>query len=336
MAIVVSLLVTTCSRAQSDFETENKLATEVRSSLNAFRIKWVNELSKLPRPKKTPKGSYIGEEAPALAGGARIAFEKSNLAEAEEKLTASLSLNEDQHNRQIYALVLIEEKKYLEALPSCVDISLEEHEVSYRFFVPNSVEYSSLSHLMLAHVLAQVGDLHTATIEYNYVRSRIDSELKREIARIPEEQRQKTLAVDLRYSPPLPPLEIDPDKADRKFLIEATRILFIKAKGSGEDGTGTFRLVCKMIDAAYEDNPGSAITNYFKGWITLASGETGLKRRVADAKNCQVFYQKAVDVAGTKSELGKLASRSLQQAMEQEIGNQKRYEDALKNGYDGD
>ena len=252
-------------------------------------------------------------------------------------MTASLSLDENHHTRQLLGYVLIEEKKYLEALPSCVDASLEAHEKDRNGHPEGRPEYSSLSHLMLAHVLAQVGDIHTAAIAYNLARKWVEDELQRYIARIPEEKRQKVLVSDLHYSPPLPPLEIDPDKADRKSLIEATRLLFFKARGSIGTGASAERLIYKMLDAAYEDNPRGAITNFYKGWIVGAPlKNNGLKGRMTACRNSQIFYQKAAEIAGAKSEMGKIALLALKQAKEAEIVRLKIYDQVVLAGYEGD
>lgn len=337
MTLALCPLSSSPSIAQSDFEATTKLHDELTSSLKDFNLKWASELDKLPRPKKTPKGSYIGKEAEQLANEGAGAFDEANLAEAEEKLTASLALDENQHHRQLLTLVLIAEKKYLEALPSSVDSALEPHVKDPNGHPEGRPEYDSISHLMLAHVLAQVGDIHTATIAYNFARKWVEDELQRIIARIPEEKRQKEMEIDLRYSYPLPPMEIDPDKADRKTLIEANRILFIKARGLYSGAKGRGRLMYQMIEAAYEDNPGGAITNFYKGFIVSVPLENhGLKGRVTSARDCQAYYQKAAEIAGAKSDLGKIALRVLKQAREVEITSQKTYNQAVIDGYDGD
>lgn len=284
----------------------------------------VNRLSRITN-KSTERRN---NESMDLDRAAFRAYKLGHLEEAEEKLATSLSLAETQESRQFYAFVLIEEQKYLEALPSCVDVALEGHEDDHRFVSPHSVEYNTLSHLMLAHVLAQVGDVRKSAIAYNFTRARLESDLKRDTERIPVDRRQKYIDTDLRYRLPLPPLQIDPDKADRKSLIEATRILFLKVN-SGNFMADPKRFYHKMIDDAYADNPGSAELTYLKGWVTGETLDNGLKPQLAADKACQPFFAKAAEMAGPKTSLGKMALQCLKDAQESEIDMQKRVDNDL-------
>ena len=327
-----------CSSGQSASMPALDRRDEQDLMLKEYKQKWAAEMSKLPRPTKAPKGGYIGTESLALANEGADASQHFNLALAEEKLASSLSLFENQHRRALYALVLLEEKKYNEALPSCVDISLEAHEKNMAGHPDDRVEYSSISHLMLAYVLAQVGEVHTAAVAYNFARKWVDEEMKFQISRIPEDRRQQTVSTYLMYRLPMPPVEFDPEKADRKSLIEATRLLSFVVYGSHDVDSlsAVRRFTYSLIDAAYDDNTGSALTNFFKGIITSAPLTDGLKRRVTSARDCRVFYQKTIDIAGVKSEIGKLAQEAINKSKTAETESQKSYEEALKNGYDGD
>ena len=249
------------------------------------------------------------------------AYEEGHLEEAEEKMSAALSIWEHPIDRFGFALTLIEEKKYLEALPSCVDLAFEEHIDLGTFRLPVTPEYTPVTHLMLAHVLAQIGEVHTAAIVYNYARKLIDEGLKREIERIPEDKRQKAIALNAGYRLPLPPLKLDPEKTDRKTLLEATRTLFLKPQG-GYFTFSTNRLAYKMIEDAYADNPNSAEMQFFKGWITQLPLKGGPREDLAAYKACQPYFAKAAELAGTKSTLGKMALECLQQVKGAEVTQQ--------------
>ena len=89
----------------------------------------------------------------------REAFTKNNLEEAETKLLASLNYREDDLVRKDYALALVEEKKYLEALPSCVEAALTDH---YKVLDYNTrfSEEAPLPLPTLAYALAQIGEIN--------------------------------------------------------------------------------------------------------------------------------------------------------------------------------
>ena len=295
--------------------------------LNKYKRDLGVALNRLPRVTNKSK-ERRNNESMDIDRAAFRAYKLEHLEEAEEKLATSLSLAETQESRQFYAFVLIEEKKYLEALPSCVDIALEEHEDDHRFVHQNTVEYDTLSHLMLAHVLAQIGDLRTAAIAYNFTRAKVEWYRKWELELMPLDQRQKFIDTDLSYRLPLPPLQIDPDKADRKSLIEATRILFLREK-SGHFIADPRRFDHKMIDDAYADNTGSAELTYLKGWVTGETLDNGLKSQLAAAKASQPFFAKAAEMAGPKTSLGKMALQCLKVAQEDEIDTQRRVDHDL-------
>ncbi len=246
------------------------------------------EFDKLPRLTSKAHIETTGQaerEYRKTRGEGGKAYEEGHLEEAEEKMSTALSIWEDQDDRFNYGVTLIEEKKYLEALPTCVDLAFEEHFDMHRFQMPTSVEYFPITHLMLAHVLAQIGEVHTAAIVYNYARKLIDEGLKREIERIPEDKRQKAIALNAGYRLPLPPLKLDPEKTDRKTLLEATRVLFLKTQTKVFSGS-TNRLAYKMIEDAYADNPDSAEMQFFKGWITQLPLKGGPREDLAVYKAC--------------------------------------------------
>ena len=103
---------------------------EHRNDLIAFTVKRSLEISLLPTIKFKEKSFQFSVEASKCALEGREAFTKGSLEEAESKLLASLSYQENDIVRLDYALTLVEEKKYIEALPSCVEAALLDH---YKF-----------------------------------------------------------------------------------------------------------------------------------------------------------------------------------------------------------
>ena len=311
-------------------QTREPFHQAVYDALQEYKHLGEQEMSKFPRLANKSKNEH-SQESIVLEGLAQKAYLIGHIEEAEEKLASALSLSENQQTRQFYAAVLIEEKKYLEALPNCIDISLEHHKPDDHMEMPHLVEYDSLSHLMLAYVLVQIGENRASAFAYNMARKRVEIQFKNEISRIPLERREKEIARIPRLRYPLPPLSIDPDKAERKTLLEATRTLFQFADTAAYFGIG--RLTPKMIDDAYEDNPGSAQITFYKALKTGATLEKGIRQRLVAEQACQPFYLKAAYLAGEKSTLGKLALECLKYAKEAEIETRKTIKDAEDQGY---
>ena len=297
-------------------QTKETIQQKVYDGLKEYKRLSAQEMSKFRRLANKSTNEHT-QESIALEGLAQKAYLLGHLEETEEKLASSLSLSESPQTRQFYVATLIEEKKYLEALPSCLDISLESHGYSSRLEIPAAVEYDSLSHLMLAYVLAQIGECKASAFAYNCARERVAIQMKLSIDRLPVERRDKEIASFPHYRFPLPPLSIDPDKADRKSLLEATRTLFLFAGKSSYFNIE--RLTPKMIDEAYEDNPNSSQVTFYKALRTSMTNENGLEQRLLAQRTCQPYYQKAADLAGAKTTLGKLALECLKHSKDVEI-----------------
>ena len=103
---------------------------EHRNDLIAFTVKRSLEISLLPSINFKEKSFQFYKESVKCALEGREAFTKGDLEEAESKLLSSLSYRENDMVRKDYALTLVEEKKYIEALPSCVEAALLDH---YKF-----------------------------------------------------------------------------------------------------------------------------------------------------------------------------------------------------------
>lgn len=263
-------------------------------------------------------------------GSAQVAYEEKNLGLAESFLTQELALNEKQYARLFYADVLIEEKKYLEALPSCLEISLEmHHDASSLNGEHAAVEYDSLTHLLLAYVLVQLGENRASAYAYNAARKFIEIGEKCELAKMAPERRD-SVAYPLGY--PLPSLSIDPDKADEKTLLEAIRPLFQFVRPNPlfpPSGIG-HQFALKMVDEAYDANPNSALIVFYKAQKVAGSGSSPKKRLLANRAS-QPLYQRAADLAGAKTKLGMWALRILKKTKEGEIDAQKTIDYILEN-----
>ena len=260
---------------------------------------------------------------------ALVAYKEKNLGLAESFLTQELALNEKQHARLFYADVLIEEKRYLEALPSCLEISLEKHDDTSTLSGHNAVEYCSLTHLMLAYVLVQLNENRASAYAYNVARKFIEINEKCELAKMAPEMRD-SVVYPLGY--PLPSLFIDPDKADEKTLLEAIRPLFQFVRPSASFpsfGIGHL-FALKMVDEAYDANPNSALIVFYKAQKVAGSGSSPKKRLLANRAS-QPLYQRAADLAGAKTKLGMWALRILKKTKEGEIDAQKTIDYILEN-----
>ena len=262
-------------------------------------------------------------------GSAQFAYDQGNLELAESFLTQELALNEDQYARLFYADVLIEEKKYLEALPSCLEISLEKHKDYSSLSGHVAVEYDSLTHLLLAYVLVQLGEYRASASAYNAARKFIEINEKCELAKMAPEMRD-AVVYPLGY--PLPSLSIDPDKADEKTLLEAIRPLFQFVRPSPlfpHRGIG-HQFAMKMLDEAYDANPNSALIVFYKAQKVAGSGSSPKKRLLANRAS-QPLYQRAADLAGAKTKLGMWALRMLKGTKRSEIEAQKTIDYILEN-----
>ena len=300
-----------------DSKDRKEMAAEHIRDLAEFRVKFATEFATLPKVTLKENSKQFYTESHKLSLEAREAFTKNNLDEAEEKMRVSLGLGEDMFARRDFALILLEEKKFLEALPHCVDVALVDHNVVAESRVA-PVEEFTLPMPMLTYVLAQVGDLRQATLVYNYTRNKLEKDIKRNISHFPSSKKSDSMTIGEKLRLPLPPLAVDPDKADRKSLIENNRILFLiiielyydKSVQSERlyDSILPNRLAFQMIEEAYAANSESANLTFYKGYSEISKEMPSQEAKVDSIKKAQAWFRSAAAKAGINSPLGKLSA----------------------------
>ena len=296
---------------------------EHRSDLAAFRAKYAVEIAALPKITLKETSKQLYDDANKLAREGLEAFNSNSLEEAEVKLLASLSLWENDLVRKDYALVLVEEQKYLEALPSCVEAALCVHNEPSPNNEPRMpAEETPLPLPTLAYTLAQVGDLKMAANVYNFTRNKLAKDIKRNISMFSPKIKTDSMTVGGKLRLPLPPLTLDPEKTDRKALIENSRILFliiselyfdkdVQSNNSSLHRMLPNRLAFKMIDEAYAANPESAILIFYKGYSEISREMPSQKTQelmLESIKKAQEWFLSATTKAGANSPLGKLSA----------------------------
>ena len=123
---------------------------------------------------------------------------------------------------------------------------------------------------------------------------------------------------------PLPPLTIDPEKADQKSLIENSRILFMIISEFYFDKTAQSnrayytilpnRLAHKMIEEAYTGNPGSAVLTFYKGYLEFIKDMPTQETQLVSVNKAEDWFRDAAAKAGVNSPLGKLSAEYIADA----------------------
>ena len=190
----LAVIATLCCRPASCQPGESDYTAKLRAPLTAFKAKYARELNAIPR-LKVIAGETKNNDASVLEASGRNALALGNLDEAEVAFATSLSLQENGLSRLAYAMVLIEEKKYLEAIPSCAEVALVDRYQQTLNSNDRGVELRSAPHILLAYALAQIGEVKTAAIIYNYAVDRRMSEINLEIERNSRDLRQDRKSV---------------------------------------------------------------------------------------------------------------------------------------------
>ena len=301
-SIIVALFTLFCVPGYSQIQVENEYDKKLRIPLTAFKAKYAKELSAIPHLTLLASATE-NHDAFVLAEQGRNALSLGNLEEAEGAFASSLSLRENGLNRLTYSEILIEEKKYLAALPSCAEVALVDHFNYTKYSMANSIELDSAPHILLAFVLAQIGDLKTSAIVYNYARSRCMATAERDIKVYKGWERERSINYRMKLSLPEIPKEFDPELATRPQLLQALRLLLcVGRRGS---------LEASLIKDAYEIAPESPFVTYLRGITMVIKPKENMKERLARTKSGFPFIIKAVAIADPKSELGKLALKTL-------------------------
>ena len=122
---------------------------------------------------------------------------------------------------------------------------------------------------------------------------------------------------------PLPPLELDIEKTDRKTLIENCSILFfivsdmnyreeyfqqtVMKQHRRYDSILPIRLATRMMEDAYKANLDSAILNFYKGYLELNNSGITLEEGIDSIKKEQPWYLSAIKIAGAGSKIGAIS-----------------------------
>ena len=321
ITFLIFAIITTSSTLHAqvqrdDLQIRKEESDEHRNDLTEFRFKFRALFASLPRVTLRETSFQLAKEALKTAEEGRVAFTKNNLEEAEAKLLASLSLREDDLVRKDYALTLVEEKKYLEALPNCVEAALIDHNrAAESYSLP--VEESPLPLPTLAFGLAQVGGLKQGVVVYNFTRMKLEKDIKRNIEMFRSNKKSDTMTISEKLRLPLPPLELDTEKTDRKTLIETSSILFfiiselyfdeIAQEFQTKNEILPNRFAARIMEDAYKANPDSAILNFYKGYLELSKRVSLLDDIVVSIKKEQPWYLSAIKIAGAGSKIGAIS-----------------------------
>ena len=316
-------------------EYDSKLVGELKE----YKEKSATIYANLPTIANKASITSFFNEPDGLGFKAAADFKDNNLDGAEEKLKASLSLEENPVARMKLAIVLLEEGKWVEALPSCVDIALEDH-TNHPMVLKNmlwSIEYQTLPHLLLAYALVKTGHFKQAEIAFQFAKKKVDKEYIRDFQSEPSMKVSDYNANLGGFRLPFYPKQAYEEKTDEKKLTEDIAILFttysaVIYKGDPNVGNPTihaYRLTKKMMEEAQVANPTSALMAFYKGlnygryeWNTI-SEEDGVKI----SKDKQSWFIKAIDLARDSTPLGKLASVHLKEAQKNQARLEKIIED---------
>ena len=316
---IISVPFTALAQSSPEIQNDKDRHSEHYRDLKDFKAKFGSELANLQGIAFKATSKQFSEEARKLVNETFKPFSENRLAEVEEKLQISLSLSEDQFARKDFALVLIEEKKYLEALPSCVDAALGEHD-SYLNPEFITVEGYALPLPMLSYALSQVGEIKQAAIVYNFTRMKLEKDIARNISQFRKNRKSDSMTINADLRLPLPPVSVDPEKVSRKALIENNRVLFFILcemdfnrtiqETSSHSIFMPNRAAFQMIEDAFKENPDSPVLSYMKGYMLINEIKPKLDALIR-IKMAKDFYQKAIKLSGEKAPLGKLAFESI-------------------------
>ena len=305
------------TQASQDSKREAEMNAQIISELKEFKSKNAALFEDLPRITNKSHSAQLFKDADRLHYEANADFAKNQLEEAEEKLKTSLSMVEYPYVRRDLAIVLIEEGKYLEALPSCVDIALEEHINTQTLSTDlGSIEYQTMPHMLLAYALAKTGEFEKAALAYNFVRKKLEREYDRDFKNEPNFKKSDFIALRGGFRLPSFPSFADSEKPDVKKLVEDIQILFtidcaMRYIGNSDIAgptINTYRLSKKMIDSAQASNSSSALMAFYKGYTLGRYGyDLTLEQQVELSNSVQTWFEKAARLAGPTTPLGKLA-----------------------------
>ena len=316
--LLIAISLTTI--AQTPYDESKKREEQKNEHLNdlrEFRAKYAVEIARLPHVTLKEVSNQLFYDARKLGIEGREAFTKNSLEEAETKLFASLCLREDEFVRRDYALTLVEEKKYLEALPSCIDAALVNHMVIDESQSSRVHEYP-LPLPTLAYTLAQLGNVKMAAIVYNFTRMKLEKDIKRSISMFPSTKKADSMTIGEKLRLPLPPLSVDLEKVNQKSLIEDIRIIFLIITELNYDKSYQQfkpnnlimpnRLAFQMIEEAYVANPNSPELTFYKGYSEISKEMPSQEAKVESIKKAQEWFRSAATKAGINSPLGKLSA----------------------------
>ena len=342
LTVLGALTLNWCAFAQSplnDSKNREGQKQEHMNDLSDFRVKYAIEIAVLPKVNLKETSRQFYQESRKIALEGREAFTKNNLQEAEEKLLSSLSLMEDEFVRKDYALTLVEEKKYFEALPSCVEAAIVDHLFDQTAFA--RVEEYPLPMPTLTYALAQADDVKTAAIVYNFTRNKLEKDIKRTISMLQDNKKSDCMTISEKLRLPLPLLSIIPEKTDRKTLIENSRILFViiseryfdvsVQSNRFHDMVLPNRLAFQMIEEAYAANPNSAELTFYKGYAETKKEMPTQEAKVESIKKAQEWFLSARTKAGTNSPLGKLSNEYIADAEKWRVALEKRIQERKDN-----
>ena len=299
-------------------QLESKPHNTSRILLTSLKKKYAVELSAIPRLKLLAP-TEESHDAGVYAEQGKDVHSRGNLAEAEAAYATSLSLREIGLIRIAYALVLIREEKYLEALPSIAELILVDHyDYGITHFLDsrvyrdeNELEHFPSTQMLMAYVLAQIGELKLSAAFYNLAWAIKTSELDFEIARyrgnnLQDEYVDRKILINL----PDIPKEIEPEKATLPQLLQAIRLLFCLGTRGG--------IATKMMKDAYKIAPKSALVVYLYGcYIPVQPNET-YKQKLKRVKDILPYVVQASAIEGKESDFGKYLLKD-QKAMEKNI-----------------